>query len=161
MRDNPKLEALIDGAEFVAERCDLRRVEVLASRPHTQVLQRQRRAHLVLATAERGLPTIALEALAQGLKVVVDGPEGDWAPYAALAGGTPAPVIAPAAMPRAILELDPHADPDGGARAWACCVLDPRRWLGACLRMYGRNDAVAAYAVSSSSNAMTPALMIS
>jgi hypothetical protein len=144
VRDDSRLDALIDGAEFVAERCDLRRVEVLAGRPHLQVLRRQRRAHMVLTATDRGLPTIALEALAQGLKVVVDGPADDLAHYAALAGGTPAPVLTPVEMPSAILQLDPHADPDGGARAWAKCVLDPRRWLGACLRLYGSKDAAAA-----------------
>ena len=134
--DDPRLEALVDRAENVASVCPHRHVEVFASRPHVQTLQRQRRAQLVLTASDHGLPTAALEALAQGVRVVVDGPRDEWTPYAKLAGGTPAPVLRPDEMPEAIAELDPTADPDEAAVAWAHCVLDPRRWLGACLRLY-------------------------
>jgi hypothetical protein len=136
LADAPKLEALIDRAEDIASVCPNRHVEVLAGRSHVQLLQRQRRAQLVLATASRGLPTTALEALAQGLRVVVDAPVEDWTPYALLAGGTPAPVFHADDLPEVIADLDPSEDPDEGAVAWAHCVLDPRRWLGACLRLY-------------------------
>jgi hypothetical protein len=122
----------------VANVCPHRYVEVLVGRPHLQTLQRQRRAQLVLASADHGLPTAALEALAQGVRVVVDGRREQWTQYAMLAGGTPAPVLLPEDLPEAIAELDPTADPDEAAVAWARCVLDPRRWLGACLRLYAR-----------------------
>jgi hypothetical protein len=138
--EHPRLEALVERAERVANVSADRHVEVMCGRPHLQVLQRQRRAQLVLATADHGLPIAALEALAQGLRVVVDAPPEDFVPYALLAGGTPAPVLGPDELEVAIEELDASADPDEGAVAWAQCVLDPRRWLGACLRLY--EDAV-------------------
>jgi hypothetical protein len=138
LQEDPRLEALIDRAENVASVCPNRHLEVLTGRPHVQVLQRQRRSQLVLAAAQHGLPTSALEALAQGLRVVVDAPPEDLAAYALLAGGTPAPVLLPEDLPEAIADLDPSADPDEGAIAWARCVLDPRRWLGVCLRLYNR-----------------------
>jgi hypothetical protein len=138
LQDDPRLEALVENAERLAN--PLCHIEVLSGRPHVQVLQRQRRAQLVLTAASHGLPTAALEALAQGLRVVADAPSEQWTAYALLAGGTPAPVLRPDDLPEAMHELDPTADPDETAIAWARCVLDPRRWLGACLRLYDRSS---------------------
>lgn len=136
LRDSPRLEALIDSAERSARNIRRCRVEFLAGRPHRHLAQRQRRANIVLAAAETGVPRASLEAMAQGLPTILDTGEFDPDIYAKLAGGARPPVHEIDELDQVLGALDPMGEPDLALQAWARCALNPRRWLALCDRMY-------------------------
>lgn len=133
LREVPKLEALVDRAESIAREASDVRVDVLCGRPHSLVLQRQRRAHLVLTV--NGLGRTGLEALAQGIAVVADLDVGAWEAWAALGGALP-PVVPSSALAERIHALAFDGGPDARRVAWARTVLDPTRWFRACERWW-------------------------
>jgi hypothetical protein len=135
LREVPKLEALIERAEAAAREASDVRVDVLCGRPHSLVLQRQRRAHLVLTASEGGLGRSALEALAQGIAVVADLDVGAWEAWAALGGALP-PVVPSSALTEHVHALAYDTGPDARRVAWARKVLDPNRWFRACERWW-------------------------
>jgi hypothetical protein len=135
LREHPRLEALVERAEAAAREADDVRVEVLCARPQSQVLQRQRRSHLVLVASTGGLGRTGLEALAQGISVVADLDVFAWEAWAALAGSLP-PIVPSAALVEHVHALHFDDGPDPRRVAWARAVLDPTRWFRACERWW-------------------------
>ncbi len=132
LREVPKLEALVERAEAAARETTDVRVDVLCGRPHSLVLQRQRRAHLVLTD---GLGRTGLEALAQGIAVVADLDVAAWEAWAGLGGALP-PVVPSSALVERVHGLPYDTGPDPRRIAWARAVLDPNRWFRACERWW-------------------------
>jgi hypothetical protein len=135
LRERPRLEALVERAEAAAREAADVRVEVLCGKPHAQILQRQRRSHLVLCASAGGLGRSGLEALAQGLTVVADLDAAAWESWATLAGSLP-PVVPSSSLSERVHALAYDQGPDARRIAWARSVLDPNRWLRACDRWW-------------------------
>lgn len=143
LRDHPRLEALVDRAEIAARGRPEIRVEVLAGRPHAQVLGRQRRSHLALV-GDDGLGRAGVEALAQGVPTVVELSAGDHDAWTRLAGAPP-PVVPAFALEAAVAAIGGDHAHDLSRRRWAEAAADPRRWLAQCAGWWGaqRTDVAA------------------
>lgn len=120
------------GLESLMDRWEAREdkdLELQTAKAHGDVLTRRRRAHLSAGTGRGYFSRSTLEALAAGLRVVC--PHlGDWQDaYSALAQGRKAPVLSLDDFERALEEVTPLSEPLAEARAWACQVLDPHRWI--------------------------------
>ncbi len=126
LRDEARLETLVDRAEAAASRLADVRVEVLEGRPHPLVLQRQRRSHLALH-GDDGIGRASLESLAQGVATVAELSAADHEAWTRLAGAPP-PVIAPHDLEAVIAEL-PYVAEDPARRRWAEAAASPRRWI--------------------------------
>lgn len=130
LRDRPRLEALVERAELASRELPDVRVEVLAGKPHGQVLQRRRRGHLTLVGGN-GLGRTGLESLAQGVPVVAELSAAEHEAWSELAGAAP-PVIDVFALEAAMDGLDRCIEPDPALRRWAEAAADPNRWLARC-----------------------------
>lgn len=131
LRDEPRLEAMVERAERAAASLPDVRVEVLVGRTHLATLQRRRRAHLVL-DGDDGLGRTGLEALAQGIPTVLELSAADHEAWSALAGAPP-PVVPAFALEGAMAELQDGLEPELALRRWALCAAAPERWLQRCL----------------------------
>lgn len=134
LQQNPTLEAMVDRAE--AHTSDRLRLEIMTAMAHRHVLRRRRSSHLTLTASRDGLGRNALEALAQGVRVVADLDPDLGGSYAALAGGEPPPIIASTQLEATIAGLDPRQPSDEHARRWAVRVLDPMRWFDTCTALW-------------------------
>ncbi len=130
LRDQPRLETLVERAEAASRKLTDVRVEVLTARPHSAVLQRRRRSHLVLVGAD-GLGRTGLESLAQGIATVAELSAADHEAWTRLAGAPP-PVIPAHALEAAMSELAVELEPDLARRRWALAAADPQRWIDRC-----------------------------
>jgi hypothetical protein len=122
----PRLENLVDQAE---QRLRTQLVvETLVELPHRSVLRRRRFAHVFLSSSEDGLALSALEALAQGLRVLV--PDEEIAAIRAEKGTiAEAPLFTASGLDALLAQLSPRSGPYAEARAFAKSYLDPARWL--------------------------------
>lgn len=134
LRDQPRLEALVERAEAAARELPDVRVEVLSGKAHDLVLQRRRRSHLALAGSE-GLGRSGLEALAQGVATVAELSAADHEAWTDLAGSPP-PIVPAFVLEAAMSELGREGEPDLERRRWAEAAADPRRWLDRCTAMW-------------------------
>ncbi|GEM_PF-4872158 len=136
----PTLESMLDDAEDYAAMRNHKHgrevpqvyMETVVRRPHRQVLQRRRFAHLTLTYSEDGLSLSALESLAQGVPVIADLSVSDASAYAALCGGELPPVRSRADLATTVDEIRARAPGDATLSSWARRCLDPERWFETC-----------------------------
>jgi hypothetical protein len=142
LRDNPRLESLVERAEAMARRVPELRIETVVGRPHAQVLARRRRAHLVLG-GDDGLGRDGLEALAQGIATVAELSCAEHEAWSVI-GGAPIPIIAPHQLEDALLDLDRVLPGCDARREWAMRAADPTRWFGQCASWWSTTTRVRA-----------------
>lgn len=130
LRDEPRLESLVERAEAMARRLPELRIETAVGRTHAHVLARRRRAHLVLG-GDEGLGRDGIEALAQGIATVAELSCAEHEAWSALAGA-PIPVVAPHQLEDVLTDLDRAAQGCGARHEWAMRAADPTRWFGQC-----------------------------
>ncbi len=132
-----KLEALVDDVEAASLPHRRFKMVVLVGKPHREVLQRRRRAHVALCVSRDGLSRTALESLAVGAVTVMEAPAFDAHRYADFAGKAPPPLVQRANVGDVLAQLFPQHEPQAEAVAWARRALAPEHWVRACRVSYG------------------------